>query len=125
MMLGKDYMLAIVIVNYEGRCIFTELAGSWTVVLEFECCLSMHVSVSSYMGRKFISIMTSSAETVWFVHAVLVCPCWCACVVLSAEKVCVCMCFAPEACSSPPPLAQLYSGMQLHANRGYHRLTAT
>lgn len=45
MMLRKDYMLAIVIVNYEGRCIFTELAGSWTVVFEFQCCLSMHVSV--------------------------------------------------------------------------------
>lgn len=63
MMLGKDYMLAIVIVNYEGRCIFTELAGSWTVVFEFQCCLSMHVSVSSYMGMKFISVMTSSAES--------------------------------------------------------------
>lgn len=92
MMLGKDYMLAIVIVNYEGRCIFTELAGSGTVALEFECCLSVHVSVSSYMGMKFISVMTSSAETVRFVHAVLVCPCWCACVVLSAEKVCVSVC---------------------------------
>lgn len=77
MMLGKDYMLAIVIVNYEGRCIFTELAGSWTVVFEFQCCLSMHVSVSSYMGMKFISVMTSSAETVWLVHAVLICQCWC------------------------------------------------
>lgn len=125
MMLRKDYMLAIVIVNYEGRCIFTELAGSWTVVFEFQYCLSMHVSVSSYMGMKFISVITSSAETVWLVHAVLICQCWCACVVLSAEKVCVCMCFAPEACSSPPPPAQLYSGMQLHANRGDHRLTAT
>lgn len=46
MMLGKDYMLAIVIVNYEGRCIFSRWLETkrHTSSLEAVCVdLSVHV----------------------------------------------------------------------------------
>lgn len=35
MMLGKDYMLAIVIVNYEGRCVCRSQPGAARPQFEF------------------------------------------------------------------------------------------
>lgn len=70
MMLGKDYMLAIVIVNYEGRCICrsrleTSLGGLEFKILSECVCARMcaraqawvYVWVSSKAGRKFVSLM--------------------------------------------------------------------
>lgn len=44
MMLGKDYMLAIVIVNYEGRCVCRSRPGAAQCQCE---CASVRVCVSA------------------------------------------------------------------------------
>lgn len=74
MMLGKDYMLAIVIVNYEGRCICrsrletTPWGRSWNAGLSVSVCVclcvSEYVPKCGYMrvspptrGMKFVSVI--------------------------------------------------------------------
>ena len=56
MMLGKDYMLAIVIVNYEGRCICrsrletTPWGRSWNAGLSVSVCVCLCVSMCPSVG---------------------------------------------------------------------------